>query len=82
VLDHGVMPVWLRDGRRIAAFEDGRISIVDLDTGRTTTAPFASPAGVHLDDLSLPPRLSPDNSTLYVRQTLEQGNVWIVRLQD
>lgn len=75
------MPVWLRSGRRIAVFEDGRISIVDLDTRRTTTAPFASPAGVHLDDQSLPPQLSRDDSTLYVRQALEQGNIWMARLE-
>jgi WD40 repeat protein len=81
VLDHGLMPVWLRSSRRLAAFEDGRISIVDLDTGRTTIAPFASPAGVHLDDRALPPQLSRDGSTLYVRQALEQGNIWMLNRQ-
>ena len=81
VLDHGLMPVWLRGSRRIVAFEDGRIFVVDLETGRTTIAPFASPAGVQLDDRALPPQLSRDESTLYVRQALEQGNIWMLHHQ-
>lgn len=77
VLDRGLMPIWLQRGRRMAAFEDDMIFIIDLDTGRRTTAAFAYAAGVRLGDESLPPELSFDDSTMYVRQILEQGNVWI-----
>ena len=81
VLDRGVSPLWLPDGRHIAAFDRESISIVDLGSHQVTTTPFTALAGVHLDDTTAAPRLSGDGSTLYLRQTLEQGNIWMVHFE-
>jgi eukaryotic-like serine/threonine-protein kinase len=71
-------PRWLPDGRNIVFFERQQIGILDLDTRRETTAPFLPPPGK--ESGYSPGILSRDGSTLYVRQTLEQGDVWLVRL--
>jgi Tol biopolymer transport system component len=78
VRNSGVGPQWLPDGRHIVFFEKGSIGLLDLDSRRVTTTPFTLP-GVDWDDPVAAPYLSRDGSTLYVGQTLEQGNVWMTR---
>ena len=77
--DRGIAPHWLPDGRRIAFFERDRIGILDVASRRMTHAPMAALPGVELDNSAVAPRLSRDASTIYVRQTLEQGDIWMVR---
>jgi Tol biopolymer transport system component len=67
---------WLADGRRIVFFDRTRIGSIDVDSGHQTIAAFPALPGVQLDYLSVASR---DGSTLYVRQTLEQGDVWLVQ---
>jgi Tol biopolymer transport system component len=81
VLDHGLSPQFLPDGRHIVFFEKQSVGIVDLESRRVTTTRFAPLPGVELDDITVWPRLSSDGSTLYVRQTLEQGDIWLVRFE-
>jgi serine/threonine protein kinase/sugar lactone lactonase YvrE len=81
VLDHGVSPLWLPDGRHLGAFDQESISILDLNTHQATTTSFPALSGVRLNDTTASPRLSSDGSTLYVRQTLEQGNIWMVNFE-
>jgi len=79
VLDRGVALRWLPDSKHIAFFENQSIGILDLDTRIATTNAFAPLPGVEFDDTS--PRLSKDGSTMYVRQMLEQGDIWMVRFE-
>jgi Tol biopolymer transport system component len=80
ILDHGVVPQWFPDGRHILFFEHDGPHVIDLDTRAVT--PSSSPyPGVVWDDTTFARRLSADGTTLYVRQILEQGDVWIARLQ-
>jgi len=75
----GRSPHWLPDGKRIAFFERDRIGVVDADSGRVTTIAFPPLPGVSVEDSAVAPRLSIDGSTLYVRQTIEEGDVWLLR---
>ncbi|HEY0157341.1 MAG TPA: protein kinase [Thermoanaerobaculia bacterium] len=79
VLARGHSPQWLPDGKHVVFFEKDRIGIVDADTGQSTDAPFAPLRGVHLDDPTFYPRVSRDGSTLYLRQVLEQGDIWMMK---
>jgi len=77
LLNRGVLPQWLPDGRHIVFFEAGSIGVIDLDRHQVTTAV----TGVRLNDGTFWPYVSRDGSTLDMRQTVEQGNVWMVRFQ-
>jgi eukaryotic-like serine/threonine-protein kinase len=79
VSGRGRSPQWLPDSRRIVFFEKDSIGVVDVESGQVTTHALASLPGVRLDDAVLPPRLSADGSTLYLRQVLEQGDIWMVQ---
>jgi len=80
ILDRGVKPQWFPDGRHILFFEHDGPHVIDLDTRAVTTSSSPYP-GVVWDDTTFPRRLSADGTTLYVRQMLEQGDVWVARLQ-
>ena len=67
---------WLPDSRRVAIFEKQSVSVVDLATGSLKTSAFTLPPGVDISNVL--PRLSRDGSTLYLRQTLEQSDVWLM----
>jgi Tol biopolymer transport system component len=79
VLKANLSPRWLPDGRRVVYVENHQIVILDLQTGQATRQPFPLLEGVELDNTS--PRLSNDGATLYVRQMLEQGDIWTMRLE-
>ena len=73
----GSNPHWLPDGRHVAIFEEQSVSVVDLATGSLKKSTFTLPPGVDIS--SVLPRLSKDGSTLYLRQMLEQSDVWLMR---
>jgi Tol biopolymer transport system component len=77
--EHGLSPQWLPDGRHVVFFERRNIRVIDVVTHAVAAEPFAPVPGVALDDLVVWPQLSKDGSTLYLRQTLEQGDLWLVR---
>jgi Tol biopolymer transport system component len=66
-------PQWLPDSRHVLFFENGNVGIFDLDTRRTTTAPFTL-AGSHGWELSK------DGSTLFTLQMVQQDDIWMVQL--
>jgi eukaryotic-like serine/threonine-protein kinase len=78
LLDHGRWPQWLPDSRRIVFFEKQSIGILDLDTRRVTINAVSQQPGLELTPAA--PRLSRDGSTLYARQTLELGDIWLARV--
>ncbi|HYH06312.1 MAG TPA: protein kinase [Thermoanaerobaculia bacterium] len=81
ILDRGVSPQWLPDSKRIAFFDRSSIGIMDL-TGRViANVAVTPPPGVDLENRVVGPRLSRDGATLYVRQALEQGDVWIAQFK-
>ena len=80
VLTHGIYPQWLPDGKRILFFEKDDLGIVDLSSGGVTTNAVTIP-GAAWEDRAVPRRLSRDGSTLYVRQMLEQGDIWIAQFE-
>jgi len=79
MLDHGSAPQWLPDGRRIVFFESNSIGILDVDTRQVTTGPFTPLPGMR-DLTTAYPRLSKDGSTVYIRQTLEQSDIWMLQI--
>jgi Tol biopolymer transport system component len=80
VLDHGTWPQWLPDGRHIAFFDRRSVGIFDLDSHRVRST-FA-PTDVDLSTaITISPFLSRDGSTLYVRQAIEQGDIWLVHFE-
>ena len=79
ILNRGASPQWLPDGRHIAFFESDSIGIIDVDSHQVTTSPFTPLPGMR--DITIAyPRLSKDGSTLYLRQMLEQGDIWMLQL--
>jgi Tol biopolymer transport system component len=81
ILDRGFAPHWFPDGRRVVFFESDSIGILDLATREVISSPFSGPPGVRLSD-PVTPRISKDGSTVYLHQTVEHGDVWMVRLDD
>jgi len=81
VLDHGSSPQWLPDSRHVVFFETANIGILDLQSGQVVTSVFPPQPGVDIGNRIVGPRLSRDGATLYVRQILEQGDVWMVRFE-
>jgi serine/threonine protein kinase len=82
VVDRGAEPQWL-DAKSILFFDKAGPGIVDLATRRVqpvTTTSVALP-GLEWNDADAPRRLSADGSTLYLRQVLEQGDIWIAKFQ-
>ena len=77
--DRGASPQWLRDGRVVFSEEDS-IGVLDAVTGKETLRPFAAPPGVSLRDNPVGPRLASDGASVYIGQTLEQGDIWLVQL--
>ena len=74
----GDFPQWLPDGQKVVFFVKQNIGILDLGSRRETLTPLTPLPGVQLDYTSI---LSRDGATLYVRQTLEQGDIWMVRFE-
>jgi Tol biopolymer transport system component len=78
----GVSPQWLPDSRHVAIFDGGEMLVVDIGTRKVTKTSFKAPPGVRIGaGVSAPPRLSPDGTTLYVRQTLEEGDIWLAHFE-
>ena len=78
IMDHGIDPYWLGDDQHILFLDKAGPNVLDLRSGAVTTTPI-DVAGAAWDDDTVPRRLSKDCSTLYVRQMLEQGDIWLVR---
>lgn len=78
ILDHGMKPRWLPGGRRVMFFDGENIGVYNLDTKAVTSQPFDKPPGGEVSNAA---RVSGDGSTLYMRQTLEQGDIWMVRFE-
>jgi eukaryotic-like serine/threonine-protein kinase len=70
---------WLADGRNIVFFDRRRVGSMDVESGREKIAPFVMLPGVQFDFTSV---MSRDGSTLYARQTLEQGDIWVAHFAE
>ena len=81
VFDGGLSPQWLPDGKHLVIFDRQRISVLDLDRRTVAGSAITWPEGADLEDPGVRPRLSKDGSTLYVRKTSEQGDIWMMRLE-
>ena len=79
LLDHGLFPQWLPD-MRVLFFGPNSLGVLDLQRRGIVSIPFKPMTGVDLEGNSNPPRISPDGRTLFVRQALEQGDIWTVNL--
>ena len=75
LIEQGSAPQWLSDSRHIVFFEKQSIVILDLETRRKIVA------AQQLELAGASPRLSRDGSTLYARQTLELGDIWLVHFE-
>jgi Tol biopolymer transport system component len=77
VINHGVLPVWLQDSRRMICQHDGRFMLVDRVTGRSR-------------DLGFPPEqlavgvtfhVSSDSRTIYYTQVEWESDIWLATLK-
>ncbi|HEV2721429.1 MAG TPA: protein kinase [Thermoanaerobaculia bacterium] len=80
LLNYGVVPQWLSDGKHLLFFDKAGLHILDLDTRRISTETVSIP-GVAWDDDTVSHHLSRDHTTLYVCQTIEQGDIWMARFK-
>jgi len=80
LVDGGIAPSWLPDGRRVVFFQDDSIGVLDTATGTVDRVAVKIP-GVDLGNPSVAPRLSRDGTSVFVRQAIEQGDVWMVRFK-
>jgi len=78
VAERGTTPMWLPDSRHLAFFDKQNIGVVDLDSKVVTTTPFKPPSNVEPEN-SQTTHVSSDGRTLFLRQTLERDDVWLVR---
>jgi Tol biopolymer transport system component len=79
LFDRGVAPQWLPDGKRLLFFDNRNAGVFDLATNRKAIDPVPL-TGVELTG-GTPPLLSRDGSTLYARQKLELGDIWLMRFE-
>jgi Tol biopolymer transport system component len=77
--DRGVSPHWTPDGKKIIYFERQEVRILDLATRSLKIVPFTLPGSARVD-LRDASRVSRDARTLYVLQSVQQGDIWMVRL--
>ena len=81
LLNRGIYPQFLADGKRILFFDKDGPSVIDVGSKRVTVSPAVLP-GAAWDDAKVLRRLSMDGSTLYVSQRIEQGDVWIAHFDE
>ncbi|HVG25519.1 MAG TPA: hypothetical protein VND45_15285, partial [Thermoanaerobaculia bacterium] len=79
ILDSGWWPQWLPDSRHVVFFDRASAGIIDVTTRQVTKAPLVPPEGAETAGGTIAPRVSRDGTTVYLRQTLEQGDIWMVR---
>ena len=76
--DRGIAPQWLPGGQRIAFFDRQELHILDVASRRVTSSLFEPLRGTTLQSAAGAPRFSHDAATVYLRQTVEQGDVWMM----
>jgi Tol biopolymer transport system component len=81
LVEGGVSPQWLPDGKHVVFFREQQIMVVDVDSRAVTASALPATVSADFDDRSVRPRLSKDGSTIYVRQSLEQSDIWMMRLE-
>jgi len=77
VIDHGVLPVWLGDSRRMICQHDGRFILLDRVTGRTRELHFPPEqlaVGVTFD-------VSSDSRAIYYTQVEWESDIWLATLE-
>jgi eukaryotic-like serine/threonine-protein kinase len=76
--NNGYAPHWTPDGKKIVYFERDKIQILDLQSRalRTVAAPVLDGAPIAFGNAT---RLSGDASKLYIKQTVQEGDIWIAR---
>jgi serine/threonine protein kinase len=79
--DLGSSPQWLPDSKHLVFFDKGKIAVLDVESGKAVRSAVTPPPGVELENAALWPRVSNDGATLYVPQTLEQSNIWMLRFR-
>ena len=77
--EKGGSPHWTPDGRKIVYFVRHAIRILDLESRSIKTAPLVNEVGAEIDLRRPAARLSRDAATLYVRQVIHQGDIWLMR---
>jgi Tol biopolymer transport system component len=74
-------PQWLPDGRHLALLAPQSITLLDLDSRQSVTDAFKPPGVDFGTARAVPQRLSTDGSVLYAVESLEQGDIWMVRFE-
>jgi hypothetical protein len=72
----GVLPRWLPDGRRLAALDRGRITLVDT-IAKTASVVYAEP-GRGFSSIAR----SPDARRLYFASSVNEADIWLMRFDE
>jgi serine/threonine protein kinase len=73
----GSQPVWLHDNRTLLYLQDGKVFRVGLDD-RTPRLVLAPPPNSAFKSLAL----APDDHTLYAVRATDEGDIWMLTLED
>ena len=73
----GRVPYWLPDSRRLLFVEEGRILLLDTQTGqrREVVAPAPNSSFVRV-------RVSPDGRAIYATRSIDEADIWMLSMQD
>jgi serine/threonine protein kinase len=77
VIDHGVLPVWLKDSRRMMCQHKGRFMLVDRVSGRSQNLGF--PPEPLLVGVTF--HVSSDSRTVYYTQVEWESDIWLATIQ-
>ena len=69
-------PLWLHDSRRLLYYEGESVLLLDARTGESRPV-LAPPEGSTYSDLSL----SSDDRVLYLARTIDEGHIWLLKLE-
>lgn len=69
----GGSPIWLEDGRRLLFLKDGKIFLLDSESGEYGEVVSVSPG--HVDSLG---SISPDNRWIYFSRRLAEADLWLL----
>ena len=75
LIDSGQFPSWLNDSRRLVYDDDGRIMLVDAETGDTRQILSSPP------DTLIYVRPSADNRYLYMVRGSSQSDIWLLTIK-
>jgi eukaryotic-like serine/threonine-protein kinase len=74
--DRGAAPAWLRDSRRLIYLDCGRVFLLDARSRQAREVDAPPPGSTYTKA-----GVSPDNRSLYLIRSTDEGDVWLLTMQ-